>query len=260
MKASEKEIRKHLSAKAASVKIETVHETGSTNNDMKKRAREGEEEISVLIAEYQSAGKGRLGRSFFSPESTGIYMSILVRPAYTAEECTLLTTMTASSAAKAIEKVTGKKAELKWVNDIFLDGKKVGGILTEVSLAENRKNFEWAVVGIGVNLEKPKNDFPEELSSIASSVLDETSSETKNRLIAEIINNFAENYSELTKRKYLEDYRSRLFFLGEEITVIEGDKNYKATAIDIDSMCHLKIRFPDGKEKLLFSGEISIRI
>ncbi|MBQ8503335.1 MAG: biotin--[Clostridia bacterium] len=253
------EIYKYLSENAKNIRIDTVYEIGSTNDEMKKRAASGEDEIAVLIAEHQTAGKGRRGRSFYSPEGTGIYMSILLRPDYPPEECTLLTTMAASSVARAIEGVTGARAQIKWVNDIFLNEKKVAGILTEVAVAPDRQKLSWAVVGIGINLESPEKGFPEELKEIAGSLLEEKEKGVKNRLIAEIINNFTADYQSFSERKYLRDYRDRLFFLNEEITVIEGDRTYKATAIDIDSMCHLKVRLHDGSEKLLFGGEISIR-
>lgn len=256
--ASEKEIRLHLSRKAENVKIEVAQEVGSTNDEMKKAALNGEKEISVLIAHSQSAGKGRKGRSFYSPENTGIYMSFLLRPKYSPEECTLLTTMAATATARSIEKVTGKKTQIKWVNDVFMEGRKVAGVLTEASFSADKKGLDFAVVGIGINISPPSDGFPEEISDIAGTVLTDSEAPVKNRLIAEIINSFVENYYNLPQRKYLEHYRKRLFFLGREITVIEAEKTYKATATDVDSMCHLIVRLPDGTEKVLYGGEISI--
>lgn len=257
--AKEEEIRRNLSKNAEKVKIEIVEEVGSTNDEMKKAALSGEKEISILIAHSQSAGKGRKGRSFYSPENTGIYMSFLLRPKYTPEECTLLTTMAATAAARSIEKVTGKKTQIKWVNDVFMEGRKVAGILTEASFSADKKGLDFAVVGIGINITPPADGFPDEISDIAGTVLSDGTKLIKNRLIAEIINSFVENYNTLPQREYLEHYRKRLFFLGQEITVLEADRTYKATAIDVDSMCHLIVKLPDGTGKVLYGGEISIK-
>lgn len=257
--AEKEEICRYLSKKAENVKITVVDEVGSTNDEMKKAALSGEKEISVLIARSQSAGKGRNGRSFYSPENTGIYMSFLLRPEYAPEECTLLTTMAAAVTAESIERVTGKETQIKWVNDVFMENRKVAGILTESAFAPDKKGLDFAVVGIGINITPPSDGFPKEISEIAGTVLSGSTEPVKNRLIAEIINSFTENYYNLPKREYLDSYRRRLFFLGEEISVIEGENTYKAVARDIDGMCHLIVRLTDGSEKVLYGGEISIK-
>lgn len=257
-KANEKEIRKYLLPYAEDIIIETVEEIGSTNDEMKLRGQRGEREISLLIAESQTKGKGSKGRSFFSPESTGCYMSFLLRPGYTAEECTLLTTAMAVSAAESIEKVSGQKAQIKWVNDIYIERRKVAGILTETSIAKGGKSLEFAVVGIGINISQPEGGFPDEIKNIAAAVSSE-GSKIKNHLIGEVINRFVYYYQNLSAKEYLAEYRKRLFFLGEKITVTEGDKTYPAEAVDIDDMCHLVVKTKSGEEKILFGGEISIK-
>lgn len=257
-KANEIEIRKCLTADAKDIIIETVEETGSTNDEMKARGNNGAEEISLLIAESQTKGKGRKGRSFFSPDGSGCYMSFLLRPGYSAEECTLLTAIAAVATAEAIEKVTNKKAQIKWVNDIYIERRKVAGILTEAAFRKDGKGLSYAVVGIGINVCTPDGGFPEEIRNIAAVVAD-SETKIKNRLIAEIINRFIYYYKNLPKKEYMSSYRDRIFFLGEEITVIESDKTYSATAMDIDDMCHLIVALPDEKTKCLFSGEISIK-
>ena len=256
--ADEKEIRSFLSAEAKTVRIRTVKETGSTNDDMKIAARNGEKEIALLVAESQTKGKGRKGRSFFSPDGSGIYMSFLLRPDCSAERSTLLTTMAAAATADAIEKVTGISPDIKWVNDIFIGGRKVAGILTEGSISDGGKNLDWAVVGIGINLAEPDRGFPDELAHIAGAI-SERGAEIKNRLIAEIINSLIGYYKSLSEGDYLTAYRKRLFFLGREITVISSCGSYSATAVDIDPMCRLVVRLPDGSEKVLNSGEISVK-
>lgn len=249
----EKIIRSFLAPYAADIKIETVDIIDSTNDELKRRAEKGEGEISLLIAEEQTRGRGTKGRSFFSPEGTGIYMSLLLRPTYPPEECTLLTTMAAVSCAEAIERAVGLKPQIKWVNDIYLDGKKVGGILTQAHLSKDCRGVEWAIVGIGVNLSEPEGGFPEEIKNIATA-LGKKGGNLKNRLISEIVNEFVHYYRNLTKKEFIEGYSKRLLGLGEEITVKESGEEYKGTVIGIDDMCRLKIRLPDGEERLLGSA------
>ena len=251
--ADEKIIRKYLSDDSKDIKIETVDIIDSTNDEMKRRAEKGEREISLLIAEKQTKGRGTKGRSFFSPEGTGIYMSFLLRPAYTPQQCTLLTTMAAVSCAKAIEKVIGTKLQIKWVNDLYVGGKKLAGILTQAHLSENRKKVEWAIVGIGINLSEPEGGFPEELKEIAAA-LGKEDENIKNRLIGEIVNEFTLYYRNLTKKEFIEEYSQRLLGLNEEITVKEGETEYNGLISGIDDMCRLKIRLPDGREKVLSSA------
>ena len=235
--------------------IETTQVTASTNEDMKIRAAEGREEISLLIADKQTAGKGSKGRSFFSPEGTGCYMSFLLRPEIRPEECTLLTTIAAVATAQAIEKVTDKKADIKWVNDIYIDGKKTAGILTEGAFI-NKDKINYAIVGIGINLTVPEGGFPEEIKDIAGAL---GTDEIRNELIAEIINSFIYYYRRLPDNSYITQYRKRLFFLGQQITVTQGDTSFTATAVDVDNMCRLIIE-RNGERQLLNAGEISVKI
>lgn len=254
MKTDLKKIRALLTANEDII-IETVAVTASTNEDMKTKAKEGAPEISLLIADRQTKGKGSKGRSFFSPDSTGCYMSFLLRPKLKPEECTLLTSIAAVATAQAIEKVTGKAADIKWVNDIYMGGKKVAGILTEGAFI-NKDEISYAVVGIGINLTVPEEGFPEEIKNIAGTL---GTAEIKNEIIAEITNRFVYYYRKLPDNSYIEAYRKRLFFLGKEITVIQGENSFSAKAIDIDKMCRLKVATADG-EQLLSAGEISIKL
>ena len=258
--AKEEEIRSLLNSYAKDIDIEIVEEIGSTNDELKYQAINGESEIKLLIAEKQTKGKGTKGRAFFSPANTGCYMSFLLRPEYSAEECTLLTTAAATATALAIEYVTEKKAQIKWVNDIYMDRKKVAGILTEASFKKNGSGIDYVIVGIGVNISPPEGGFPTEIENIATSITDSDTFYGKNSLIAQIANEFLFFYKFLGKRSFMQDYKKRLFFLGEEITVTQGSESYSAIAIDIDSMCHLIVKTADGNEKTLHSGEISIKL
>ena len=255
MKADNALISRYL--KSDDIIVDVVDSIPSTNEEMKSRAVKGADEIAVLIAESQTKGKGTKGRSFFSPEGSGCYMSILLRPPYPAEECTLLTTVAAVAVAKAVEKFTDNTAQIKWVNDIYVGRKKVAGILTEASLSKIGSVLEYAVVGIGINLRDPQGGFPEEIKDIAASI--NLAPEKKNEFIAEIINIFAGYYKNLTARKYLNEYRKRLFFIGETVRVTHGDNTYEAKALDIDDMCHLIVETDTGEKRTLFAGEITVR-
>lgn len=257
--ADENEIRVGLSTRAENIKIKILPEVGSTNDEMRKAAIDGKGEIRVLIAESQTDGKGTKGRTFFSPANSGCYMSFLLRPKYSAEECTLLTTMAAAAVAGAIEKITGEETEIKWINDVYIHRKKVAGILTEAKITKDGKGLEYAIVGIGININAPEGGFPDELEQIAGTVVYGKRAFIKNQLIAEIINRFVEYYHNLPQKKYMSLYRKKLFFLGEEITVVEGEYSYKATAVTVDSMSRLIVTLEDGSEKTLFGGEISIK-
>ena len=255
----EAEIRSYLSDEARDIKITVVEVTGSTNEDMKKRAREGEDEISLLIANGQTAGKGSKGRSFFSPDGTGVYMSFLVRPDCSAEESTLLTPMAAVATALAIEKVTGTEAKIKWVNDIFVGERKVSGILTEGEARKDGRGLDWAVVGIGITIQRPEGGFPAEIEGIAGAVY-EGAENLRNRIAAEVTNCFVHFYKSLTERDFYEEYRKRLFILSREVAVTVADESFIATVVDLDPMFRLKIRLSDGSERLLSSGEVTVRV
>ena len=257
-KANEAEIRKYLLPYAQDIIIETADIIDSTNDELRRRALKGQKEITLLIAEHQTKGKGSKGRSFFSPDGTGCYMSFLLRPPYSAEECTLLTTMASAVTAQAIEKVTGKKAQIKWVNDIYIERRKVAGILTQAGFSNDGKYLDYAIVGIGINICVPDGGFPDEIKNIAAAVSAD-STHIKNRLIGEIANGLIYYYKNLAGIEYMREYRNRLFFLGEKITVTQSDITYTATAKDIDDMCHLIVETENGETKTLFGGEISIK-
>lgn len=240
----------------SSIKVITVKETTSTNDQLKKLALCGEKETVLYIAEAQSAGKGTKGRSFFSPKDTGIYMSLLIHPDFSTETCTLITPMCAVAVAEAIENVVGIRADIKWVNDIYIAGRKVAGILTEGSFSE--KGADYLIVGIGINLNPPEGGFPEEIKNIAGA-LTESSHTDRELLIAETVNRFMLYYREITKKSFLPLYKSRMFFLGKEITVMSPSEEYRATAVDIDVMCRLIVETEGGERKVLGSGEISIK-
>lgn len=243
-------------------KIHVFKSIDSTNEAAKREALNGAEEGSVWIAEEQTAGKGRKGRSFYSPPKTGIYMSLLLRPSFPPMTASLLTSVAATAVAVSLENILGVKTGIKWVNDVFLDGKKISGTLTESAMSVENNGLDYVIIGSGVNIEPPEEGFPSELKSIAGSVLKtgEGFGDIRNRVAAEILKHLKEYYHHLESRSFLPEYRSRLFFLGEEIDVVFPGERKTATALDITDDCHLLVRFEDGTIRELDSGEISIKI
>lgn len=239
--------------------IQIFSELDSTNRYLKELAKEGATAGTVIIANKQSAGRGRLGRSFFSPEGTGIYMSILLRPEIELQKSVRITSMAAVAVARAIEQVSGIETKIKWVNDIFLNGKKVCGILTESGISTITGTLEYAVLGIGINVGNMQ--FPEELKDIATSICNECSyTITRNELIVEILKELEDWYPSLQDGSFLKESRKRSLLLGKDIFVVgSGEQNYQAKAIDLDDMGHLWIE-KKGKRELLHSGEVSIKL
>lgn len=259
---SEPGIRKYLGERGKEIGIKIYKSVSSTNEIAKKEALDKGIRDTVFISEEQSAGRGRRGKSFYSPAGTGIYISFLLHPDCDPYLTSLLTTSAAVATARAIEAVSGRDAGIKWINDIWLDGKKVCGILSEASLSLESGGMDYAVIGIGVNLFMPHGGFPEEIRDIAACVFDsgEVPSDVRNRFCAELINNFLAFSDNIKERTFLNEYRKRLFVLGKNITVVDGERSYVARAVDIDSDCHLIVELPDKTKKTLFAGEISIRV
>lgn len=255
-------IRKYLNSQYKDLDIKVYKSISSTNTVLKEFAAAGAPEGTVLVAECQTSGRGRFGRNFHSPSDTGIYFSILLRPSMPANESLFLTTSAAVAVAKSIESVSDCKADIKWVNDVYINDKKVCGILTEGSFNVETGKLDYAIVGIGINVCPPKNGFPEDIKDVAGSVFtrEEDSVDSRSKLVAEVLNIFMDYYAHFSEKKFYKEYKERSFLLGREIYVVEGDKTTPATALDLDNECHLIVKFQDGTIKELSSGEVSIKI
>lgn len=255
---NEQTIRNELKNGNNKLRFIFKEEVTSTNDELDLLAKNGEEEILVMLSESQTGGKGRMGRTFHSPKGSGIYMSILLRPTFLPEDCNLLTPMTAVAATKAIEEVLSVRTDIKWVNDIYINGKKAAGILTKAAFSSSEKT-DYAIVGIGINLTAPEGGFQEDIKDIAGALTKEITAVERDRLVGVFLREFLSYYKKLTEREYYDEYRKRLLYPGEKITVKEKDSVYEAVAEDIDENFRLKIRMPDGKVKILYTEEISIR-
>lgn len=242
-------------------KVIVLESVDSTNNYLKKLSENGEKENTVVIAECQSSGKGRLGRNFFSPKS-GLYLSILLRPDFSAEKSLFITTAAAVAVSDAIEEVSGKKTGIKWVNDIFIGKKKVCGILTEASVDFETGGLYYAVLGIGVNIYHPVDGFPSDIRDIAGAVFDKEpcDKDLKQKLAAAVINNFFNIYNNIESSDFMQRYKQKSCVLGKEIFVLKNETKTKATVLDIDEKAGLVVKYENGEVKTLSSGEVSIRL
>ncbi|WP_138207120.1 biotin--[acetyl-CoA-carboxylase] ligase [Haloimpatiens lingqiaonensis] len=255
------EVDEYLHTKYMGRNIVHFETIDSTNTKAKELAAGGQPEGTVIISEEQTQGKGRLGRNWTSPKNKGIWMSIILRPDIDPVKVCMVTQVAAAAAAKAIEEI-GIKGYIKWPNDIVVEGKKVCGILTEMSGELDKINY--VILGIGINVNLEEKDFPEELKDIATSLkIEKGKSINRKELVGKILNNFENLYESFVKEddieKSLDICREKSILLGKEIQIIGRNEVRKAKAITIDEEGRLVVRCQDGKEEKIISGEVSIR-
>ncbi len=233
----------------------------STNQVAKKLAVEGAPHGSIFLSEEQTSGRGRRGRNFFSPKGSGLYMSILIRPEGSAAQAVLTTSAAAVAVSRALSKLSGIDAKIKWVNDIFVNGKKVCGILTEAVSDFESGSIEALILGIGINVSTTEEAFPEDVRTVAGSIgNDMRNSISRNLLAASVLREVFAIAEKPRAEEFMEEYRSRCFLLGQDITVLPGGgESYSAKAIDIDERGALIVETEDGTRQILNSGEVSVR-
>ncbi|MBQ9393042.1 MAG: biotin--[Oscillospiraceae bacterium] len=234
----------------------------STNNVCRDLARQGAPDGTVVIADCQTAGRGRKGRSFLSPAGMGLYLSILWRPLCQAEELLPLTALAAVAVCRAVERLGGESPRIKWPNDIIMNGKKVCGILTEMTLEGESGTVDTAVVGIGVNCRQRTQDFPPELREIAAS-LDMTMPRAVERaaLAAALMEELDTLRREIlfAPERWLEEYRRRCLQLWQPVEILRDGRTLQADVLAVDERFGLTVRYADGTVETLRSGEISVR-
>lgn len=255
---NEQTIRNELPFCDENIRFIFKEEVGSTNDELDLLAKNGEDEVTVMLTESQTGGKGRMGRTFHSPKGSGIYMSILLCPDLLPEDCNLLTPMTAVAAAKAIEEVLSVKTDIKWVNDIYLSGKKTAGILTKAAFSSSQKT-DYVIVGIGINLTVPEDGFHEDIRDIAGALKEEVSLFQRDRLVGVFMREFLSYYKCMPEVTFFEEYRKRLLYIGAKITVRERETFYTATVQGINERLQLQILTDEGEKKTLYNEEITIR-
>ena len=249
-----------LSGRWAGRQIKMFQETDSTNIQCGKLAKEGWPEGTLIIAESQSAGKGRRGRTWVSPAGTGIWMSLLLRPEIPADKASMLTLVAALAVEKGIQKGAGLQSWIKWPNDLVINEKKICGILTEMRSKGSQP--EYVVVGIGINANM--TEFPEEIRDTATSLYLEKGEQTDRiRIISEIMAAFEEYYQRFLENLDLgqlkEEYDSRLINLGRQVTVLDPAGAYTGICRGIGAEGELIVELPDGKLQAVVSGEVSVR-
>ena len=236
-------------------------ETDSTNVQLKHLARRGAPHGTVMIAGRQTGGKGRLGRSFHSPENAGVYLSILLRPQCRPQELMHLTCATAVAMCDALEQAAGIRAGIKWTNDLVYGRRKLGGILTELGLTPQGM-VDHAIIGIGINCTQQEADFAEDIRSIAGSLAMVTGHEVDSATVAAAMMEALKAMDDtlLTgKDAMLDRYRGRCITVGQDISLVRGDEIRHGHAETVDAEGALVVRFPDGRREAVNSGEVCVR-
>ena len=231
----------------------------STNTYLKKLCHTQEiRKTTAVLAAQQSGGRGRRGRSFVSPDG-GVYLSIAFPARYSADIALLITAAAAVAVCRVLDRYTNERAQIKWVNDVYLGGKKVCGILTEAVTDAQRGCIKNTVVGIGINL-CGYEAFPEELKEIVTTLEQHvTALPSRELLAAEIANALSRIEANLTDAAVMKEYRARSFVIGKRVRVIQNGQESNATVLDIDADGGLCVTYENGETAVLHSAEISIR-
>lgn len=240
--------------------IKSYREIDSTNTQAQRMAREGAGEGLVVVSDKQTAGKGRRGRTWESPEGVNLYFSILLRPDISTKEAPMLTLVMAYSAAKVIKEELDLPVQIKWPNDLILDGKKICGMLTEMELGS--EGISNVVVGVGINVNT--RSFPEELKEKATSIYLVTGQETEREpLLNGILEEFGRQYEAFIRAGDLsglvDAYNEMLVNRDREVLVLDPEGEYSARALSMNSVGELLVRRPDGKVEAIYAGEVSVR-
>jgi len=244
-----------------------IYETvASTNDTARDFALTNPGVEAVFISNAQTKGRGRRGRDFFSPAGTGMYMSFLIYPNVSINEAMNYTCMMAECICRAINKVTGLEPQIKWVNDIYYNDRKISGILTEAITSLEDGELSYVIIGAGINLYQPYDGFPDEIKKTAGALFtQEEGNYVRDEMYGKIISEFYKCYKEPEKHPFIEGYKNRSMLIGNYVKVLshkEKDENSRgnnyALVTGIDDDCHLLIRYENGKEDVLFSGEVSV--
>ncbi|WP_074481967.1 bifunctional biotin--[acetyl-CoA-carboxylase] ligase/biotin operon repressor BirA [Streptococcus equinus] len=230
----------------------TLNEKSESTQLDAKNNMDIDKQTHLYLAPSQEQAKGRFGRQFFASKQGGIYMSLHLKPNVPFEDVKPYTLMVASSIVKAISRLTGIETEIKWVNDIYYNGKKIAGILTEAISSVETGLITDVIIGVGINFHI--TDFPDNISEKAGSLFSTQPSITRNQLITEIWNLFFT----IPEKDLIKVYKEKSLVLNKQVTFMENDCLYTGLAQDITNQGHLIVKLDDGQEKLLRSGEISL--
>ncbi|HTL72585.1 MAG TPA: biotin--[acetyl-CoA-carboxylase] ligase [bacterium] len=238
--------------------IQVFEQTTSTNDVVEKLARDGVKEGYVVFAESQTKGRGRLGRVWQSPTHKGLWFSVLLRPNLRPQETTQLTVISATALRRAIKTVTGLSAEIKWPNDLLLRGKKVAGILTELSAEVDR--VRHIIIGIGVDVNQDANEFPGELRQIATSLKLEAGEEiSRAELATEVLRELDADYARICAGKFpkvADEWEAACVTIGKNVTVHVGDRKFRGRAESLDDDGALLVRTEHGHLERIIGGDV----
>lgn len=246
----------HLDPRWKGLRVLVHKSLDSTNNEAKRMPEDQRQEPLLLVANEQTRGKGRMGRHFHSPADTGIYMSLCLRPGRHVSDLATITTKVSVAVCRVIDSLVGSGAVIKWVNDIYLDGRKVGGILTEAVTDFESGMVGTLIIGIGLNIRTRVEDFPEEINSLAGSV--HPGNITRNEIVARLANEVLRLYEDRDEEGIMEEYRRRCFILNREIRYTIRGETRVGRALDVDESGHLIVEDKDGGRVVLNSGEVSL--
>ena len=241
--------------------VEWLVSVDSTNNYLKQRAAEGAPHGLAVIANKQTGGRGRFGRTFESPAGKGLYLSVLLRPEFSPAQMASLTPWAAVAVCRAMERLTGLHPKIKWINDILLEGKKLCGILTEADIAPDG-SLNHVILGIGVNIAQEESDFTPDVAAIATSLARHMEQPPSREALADaLVRELDRMWSAFPhgSAEYLEEYRARCATVGQAINVITPGGSRPAVALQVEDSFTLTVQFSDGTTKTLDSGEVSVR-
>lgn len=259
---SRREILRRLEGCAWGEGVQVCEEVDSTSNQAKLQAAAGAPEGTVIIADTQTGGRGRLGRSFSSPKGMGMYLSAVLRPKAEPAQLLHLTCAVAVAVCNAVEKTVGVRPGVKWTNDPVIGNKKLCGILTELALEAEINEVQYAVVGIGVNCQQRQEDFDEAIRDVACSLAMATGKPVdRNLLTANCIRELEvlSRHYLTEKAAYMAQYRKDCVTVGKQVQVVRGENVRRGFALNVDDDGGLLVAFEDGKTETVSAGEVSVR-
>ena len=240
-------------------RLTVLEKTDSTNLRVKALALEGAPHGTVVIANEQTSGRGRLGRSFVSPPGSGIYLSILLRPGADMAAAIPVTTAASVAVCEAVRELTGREAGIKWVNDVYIGRRKICGILTEAAADVETGSLDYVVVGIGINVRADPDAFDEEVRERAGWIYEKGEKGVRrSELAAAVIDRMLRYADHLADRSFINTYREYSIIIGRKIRCFRGQESFDAVAVDIDRDGGLIVDTAEGR-KTLNTGEISVR-
>lgn len=257
-KLSEEGIRKGLREELKDIDIIVYDEIDSTNTEAKRRLYSSDvKDFTVIVSDMQKGGRGRTGKSFASPKGSGVYFSIILHPKdfYDFSYFDLTTVKAAVAVVEGIKEATGKVAQIKWVNDLFINGRKICGILSELDADFESRSVKSVIVGIGINVNEPKDDSFKDLKDIAGYIGTDV---IRNEILSSILNAFYENNYEKKDKEIIEFYKTHSLVIGKDLTFELNGKKYTAKGVDINDKGNLIV--DTGEKRItLSSGEVSIK-